>query len=741
MDARTLLVVLAAVLLGGVSCGPERQPLLDLVALFDVARVEVETSTIEFATPEGRRHLIKGWSLTRPKQGNGSFVWTEGDRASLWFQVGAVRDLKLELVCRRFRYPGAPRQYIDLFLSGRPLGRLPLWARSTEAIITVPASLVRLGANRLELRTAWQQRPREVLPGSKDGLLRSIACQSLKIEGAASTPDPEAIRVEGDPRLRLPRRSQLSYFVRPPPGSALRFDAVRGFGSGADGRLEVSIRLANDLHVRSWSFPVSEADGEPVVVELLAAENQPVEIVFRAPSVNVSAAGVEVVRPVIIGITEVDSLKQVRVEAGQSARPNIIVYLVDSLRRDRLGLYGYERNTTPNIDAFGAEATVFDRALAQSPWTRPSVASLFTGLDPPGHGVQRPNQGLPADLPGLPGLLQQAGYQTFGIVTNGNVSEAFGFDRDFDSFRYLNRVRPPDFYELSNRVNFVALRWLEQRDPDRPFFLYLHTSDPHAPYTPHEPFRKRFAPDVDDPSIGTLLHTNKMKHDGGGPRDVRNLSNLYDAEIAYNDEHFGRLLKRLRALGLYQSSLIVFLADHGEAFKEHGTWQHGTTLYEEEIAIPLIIKFPDGRQAGTRVQALARQVDVLPTLLEFLGLDAPERLDGRSLLPAIAAKAEAPVFAYSYLARRRGSWVGVVHEDHKLVRAREHEGGGTREWLFDLASDPAESDDLLHDLPVWHGFLSNRLDRAITEAPAGSSAPTPDLDPELRKRLEMLGYL
>ncbi len=128
-------------------------------------------------------------------------------------------------------------------------------------------------------------------------------------------------------------------------------------------------------------------------------------------------------------------------------------------------------------------------------------------------------------------------------------------------------------------------------------------------------------------------------------------------------------------------------------------------------------------------------------MCDFLGLDAPERLDGRSLLPAMAAKAEAPVFAYSYLARRRGSWAGVVHEDHKLVRAREHEGGGTREWLFDLTSDPAENDDVHHESPVWHGFLSNRLDRAIAEAPDDSTAPTPELDPELRKRLEMLGYL
>jgi len=422
-------------------------------------------------------------------------------------------------------------------------------------------------------------------------------------------------------------------------------------------------------------------------------------------------------------------------------QPDVIVYLVDTLRADHLGCYGYGRDTSPRIDAFAAESVLFEDAVAQSAWTRPSVTSLLTGLDPHSHRVQERLDGLPESFDTLPEILRREGYQTAAFVSSAVITAKFGFGQGFDTFRQRVKETIEPERPTSEWVNEEALRWLEQRDPDRPFFLFLHTLDPHMPYRPPEPFRRRLAPDA-DPRAGGVEEVVALR-DGLRPttaHDREEIPALYDAEIAGNDAAFGRLLAELRARGLYDPLLLVFVSDHGEELFDHGGWEHGATLYQELVHVPLLLKLPRGVGAGRRIGEKVRQVDVLPTILDVLDGETPRGIQGRSLLPLLQAPSRRPPAAFSSLDLDGRRIESVVLGDRKLIHTLAHNQRPVGLELYDLASDPGERRNLAAANPDAVRALSWLLEqRARTGAPR--KAPPVALDPELEKELRALGYL
>jgi len=420
------------------------------------------------------------------------------------------------------------------------------------------------------------------------------------------------------------------------------------------------------------------------------------------------------------------------------ARPSVVLYLVDTLRADHLGIYGYPRATSPRIDAFAREATLFRNAFAQSSWTKPAVASLFTGLLPQAHRVNPREAAIPETLPILPEILRGLGYATFGVVANGNVSSTFGFARGFDAYEHLREGTSGEIHQRSDRVNQVVFALLDRRPPDRPFFLYVHTADPHWPYTPPELQRARLAGGVANPGVGYTLSLSGAGRPASELR--REVSQLYDAEIAFNDESFGKLLEKLHELDPDAESLVILVSDHGEGFDEHGSFRHGRTLFSEEIRIPLVIRFPGGAARGRVVEATARQVDLLPTILDVIGAPIPPGLAGRSLLPAAIGSGAEPDGTFAYLDRGGRVVEAAIERGRKLIRFRVEGRGAPAIGLFDLASDPGETRDLARSERVWREYLLARLDTAA-EAPPGPEPPSATLDPEQRRALEALGYL
>jgi arylsulfatase A-like enzyme len=338
---------------------------------------------------------------------------------------------------------------------------------------------------------------------------------------------------------------------------------------------------------------------------------------------------------------------------------NVLIYVVDALRADHLGCYGYARTTTPALDALAAEtgAVRFSRAFSPSTWTKPVAASLLSGCFPPAHGVRTRSDLFLRGVPRLPELLQQAGYRTAGVSTIGNVSSSLGFAVGFDDFvdlykdPILARHREVSntgawklYFEedttvvlpLAEDVNECALTWLEEARRDaRPWFLFLWVLDPHDPYYPPRDFDAWSDPGYQGRIDGSAQSVRQVRSQA----DVQQLIDLYDGEIAYVDRQFGDLQGKLREWGLYDDTLVLVAGDHGEAFGEHGDFVHGHLPYEEVMAVPLIIKLPvrDGqaRPTGGRVcDDLAQLTDVAPTVLDVLGLgELTSGMQGRSLLP------------------------------------------------------------------------------------------------------------
>lgn len=310
-------------------------------------------------------------------------------------------------------------------------------------------------------------------------------------------------------------------------------------------------------------------------------------------------------------------------------RPNLILMVLDTTRADHLGVYGYERDTSPHLDKLGRENHLYSYAVTAAPWTPPSVATFFTGLYPSAHGVMPPNSRelareafhrLNEEHVTIAEFLRSHGYQTSGITPNPWTKEEFGYNQGFEKYQFLNR-------EVAGRISKEGIAEIERMAAgEQPFFLYLHYLDPHDPYTPPEKF------DIFDGPVSY--------HD----YDKRTLKflNLYDGEIRYMDAAIGNLIDFLKERGLYDSTHIVVVGDHGEQFKEHGHLGHGFQLHNEELHVPLIVKGPGGPR---KVDYTVSTVDVYPTLVELAGLPVPEFMQGGSLLNDAAARARTGVIS------------------------------------------------------------------------------------------------
>jgi arylsulfatase A-like enzyme len=339
--------------------------------------------------------------------------------------------------------------------------------------------------------------------------------------------------------------------------------------------------------------------------------------------------------------------------------------------------------------------------------------------------------------------LSEHGYRTGAFVTNINVAPQWGFQRGFDVYRYLAEdERSPTVHVGADVVNAQALDWLSAAS-DRPYFLYVHATDPHAPYRPPSPWAERFVdPDNDVPParIDTLL--GAIREHGVQPTadEVRALMARYDGEIAFTDGQFGRFVTELRRRGLLERTLIVLVADHGEEFGDHGGFEHGRTLYEEMLHVPLIVRLPNPEGAGRRVAESVRQIDIAPTVLEYVGAQVPADLPGRSLLGALTGVAPPSVDALADTSLGRQRVAAVMTGDWKVID--EKVGSSAKTQVYNISQDEREREDLAEQHPVLVGYARQALAASVAggSAPPADNAVEPVVDPAILERLRALGY-
>jgi len=387
----------------------------------------------------------------------------------------------------------------------------------------------------------------------------------------------------------------------------------------------------------------------------------------------------------------------------------VILISIDTLRADRLPIYGNRGVTTPAIDALAADGIVFEQAWAHSPMTLPSHASILTGLLPFEHGV-RDNMGfaLEAGTPTLASLLGGRGYSTAGFISAYVLRRDTGIAQGFAAYDDALPATSPE--KATGEVQrdgaqtlAAAETWLAGRNDPR-WFLFLHLYEPHSPYEPPARF-SRFK----DP---------------------------YDGEIAYADEIVGRLVDTLKRRGDYERALIILLSDHGEGLGDHGEMEHGIFLYSETTKVPLVVKLPGSREAGRRAAQPVQHVDLLPTVLEEVGAPRPPGLRGRSLVPAFggAAIADAGLYAEALYPRYHFGW----SELYALTDARYRFIRAPRDELYDIQNDPRERRSVAGERESTRVAMRQALERLLAGAPIDAPG---QVSPEAREQLKALGYV
>jgi len=394
----------------------------------------------------------------------------------------------------------------------------------------------------------------------------------------------------------------------------------------------------------------------------------------------------------------------------------VLLLTIDTLRADRVGAYGSVRGLTPSLDALAGDGVRFAEAYSVVPLTAPSHASMLTGRYPLAHRLR--NNGsevLPAGERLVSEILKEKGYRTAAIVSALVLASEYGLNRGFDLY-YQDGIKGTDrgsgLWFNHRRGDLTvdrAIDWL-RAETDRPFFLWVHLFDPHDPYDPPTPFKERFE------------------------------KNPYDGEVAFADQQVGRLFDEMRRLGIYDDTLIVMAADHGEGLGDHGEKAHATFVYNSTMHVPLIVRLPGGRGAGRVVRDLASPMDIAPTILEALGIPLPEGMQGVSLLGATRGgrvPARSLILESVHAAAAYG-WSPVRALQRPVWKLIDLPDGE----LYDVTEDPREARNLHEAERSRADEMRQELSQLVADTErSASSTETATIDEETRDRLQSLGYI
>ena len=688
----------------------ERERLYDEVSVFDWT----------FASDND----LAQWRLNRfdspPRRVSGGVLVERGARAP-----ELVRDVDLDAM---------EVDVVEVDVGGLVQGPLRwFWTREGENFVAERGILVK-GSD--EAGTTTRTHRLDV------GSHREWTGQIRRLRLDATTSKGEVVRLERvrglryqapegflDAAVRLPWKVDLGHEQRnallAPPGmpTSREIEIPRGaqlrFSYGAEGRANCPVRFRIlAAAARKDVVTLFDAVLDPATDELAEWHPGMVDLAAFGGKTLVLTLVVEAIGDGKLNAMPVWGNPEILRPASEPPRPNVVLISVDTLRPDHLSVYGYGRETSPQLAAWAQRsAIVFETVVASAPWTLPSHVSLLSGLDADRHGVNH-RLPMPSEIHSLSEVFRQAGYRTLAITGGGWMHPQYGFGQGFDRFRYWPPKTPKDD-EVAIHVA-QSLEWLEET-ADEPFLLFLHTFEAHSPHRRREPFYSRLGGTGNaarsqavvterssaPPATGYLVSKEFYWHREGfglslvDHDEMQEVIDRYDSGIAYADAQIGRLLGRLDELGLAENTLVVVTSDHGEAFGEKGLDSHGY-LYDFNLKIPLIMALPSGQEAGRRISEQIRSVDLMPTLLDWAGLPLPAagEIDGRSLRPLLSGREEATRDAWSYagssnrgLALRRSGRMKYILNNTAWRPLRG------QEELYDLATDSAESQDLAATAP------------------------------------------
>lgn len=700
-----------------------------------VARAELredETLVADFGVPGGAKYSMGGWLTSTGDDAvleETSVTLVPGTSAKLALPIAKAGAHTLVLRLKRMR-PGE----MTIYLNGRTIQRVRTAPPAGFEVLRVelPAEGLRVGENLLQLRAA------EVgaVPG---GGRASMALDWMRIgQGTiaeTTPPTPGALAPVGERALLIPGGFTVGYATEVMPGARLRARI-----KGAEGTVLEVVAMIDGDEARPLASVQASSGGTPLDVDLATMTGKVVRFDLRARG---GAATLE--RPAFVTM---DGSAASSAAPTAPTRPrNVIIYLIDTLRADKLRPINPEsRVETPGLSRLVEAAAVMVGARTQENWTKPSVATLLSSLLPWQHHAITSEAVVPAEVRMLPELLKDDGFHTGAFIANGYVSEGFGFRQGWNTFRnYVREGR-------RTRAQYLAadvLEWLDARPTDKPFFLYVHAIDPHVPYSPPDHFvqmydRLPYTGVVDFTDDNELLEKIKSGRIAVNERDKARLEALYDGEISYHDVHFNSILDGLSRRGLDDDTMVVVTADHGEELWDHGSVGHGHSVYEELLHIPMIVRLPGVTSGSVRVPDAVGLVDVMPTVLEALGKEIPAEAAGKSFLPLL--RGETPDAPLATVSGFMEGWRTVSVGGYKLIHRTIE-----RMMVYHLTEDAREQRDLGPERPITVRYLRGMLGLALgaSDGRAGRAAPrrvnirqeTTTIDPETEAQLRALGYV
>lgn len=680
---------------------------------------------------------LTGVANTETDREGETYTWQSAENLIMEIELaGRPRQRDLRIRAQPFPMPDGTPQSITPVINGEALKKQRLTSHREELVWTVPADVLREGLNIVALQAGYAVAPASVKPGARDKRTLAYRVYGISLgpaggQGAGGgqvefiPKVPVSLPVEGADNLRL-ELGEASLLGDPPLtlNVTLSVDGPPTL-ERAYRRVEPIVFTGDDPKDLSLALPLEEGETAVMKLEVAAAGSTGLLV----SGLNLSGAradrGVSVTGPAL------------------EPPPLVVLYVTDTTRADRLSVFGYPRPTSPTMDALvrdGAQGWV---AHSNSSWTRPSIATLFTGIEQGAHGVLSKWDSLPSDLPVLAESLRDAGYRTVAFSGSSHVQEGSGFSRGFTRFEDVSEPRMEN--DLKPRIVHFMDDILEEidRSSDQPLFVFIHSIGPHDPY--QAPPEAQAA--INLPPIPTVFGEDLAE----GPAQIRwielafrdrvdmngalvgGLSALYDAEIWDEDAQIGRLVDGLKERGRWDSSLFVLTSDHGEEFGEHGSLRHGRTLWDEQLEVPLIIHWPAGAeppQAST-----AGLLDVASTLTSAAGADPLPLAQGRDL----RAEPPAPLYWHAEIGAEKLS--ALWDDRYKLVvRA----GRDASIALYDRLEDPGESVNVWASHPARVAIMGEYLDQRHednAELRRGHRAEASNLTETQEDRLRLLGYL
>lgn len=723
--------------------------------------------TLDFQSENIKTILSTGWHIENSEITRSNSIWA-GPQQSV-IEIQRIYPTEIEIALTVDSFPNAwdlPSQTIDILWNNTQIKSVS-FDQKTTIKITIPKELQNYGLNRLRFLPHYWIRPIST-GNNKDTRALSFRLFSLQIHEKNDAFSHGLLPEIADESLYQYPNSIItnSFFV--PPNAQLRAryqfaELEKGLDSTVHSKLIISV-----LDESGKEYLLSEQDiKNSDINELRELDinlgifkdsyiSLSISLVKQVPTINTLPASkkirIEWEELYVSGENLFEELLISEELPQQKSRPNVLIILLDQLRSDFMTAYQDSGAETPYINSIAREGIRFENAISATTWTRPSVTSLLTSNYPSVHKTLTMQDSLSPDIPYLPEIFSQAGYNTIGVINNGQIASAWGYNRGYSSF--IEIYKDQDFLKLGGRkynpIKHADLVWNKYlssdfvNSTDTPIFAYIHEIDPHYPYDATEKFRGMYPTPFErrirlsTRTIGILREDPSLLK----PSDIISLKNEYKAEITMIDTFVGRLLDNMRKVNALDSTIVVLISDHGEAFLEHRNIGHGRTLHAEELRVPLLMRYPTIIPQGVVSEPHVQLMDIAPTLMELTGIPQPDTIQGESLRPYWEKEIEQLPIVPKFAELAYGNWKSVNHGQWKLIYKDLNEEEGYS--LFNLKSDPNEYSDLWAEELVVGKALQQLLKQKEYTSQKIKFTPAEnikELDAELEENLRALGYL